>query len=45
MRRNLSLAEWQQFARDQPYERMCPGLPSGDRAPPDAETARYESTG
>jgi WD40 repeat protein len=28
--RNLTLAEWQQFIGDAPYEQTCPDLPPGD---------------
>jgi hypothetical protein len=37
--RNLSLAEWEQFAPDRPYERTCPDTPAGEGAPP---VAQYE---
>jgi WD40 repeat protein len=41
--RNLSMAEWRDNVdQDQPYERTCPGLPSGADAPPDAPVASYD---
>jgi hypothetical protein len=39
--RNLSQAEWDQFAGDLPYQRTCPGLPAGEGAPDDAPDAQY----
>lgn len=39
--RNLSADEWNQFAGDLPYQRTCPGLPSGERAPSNAIAADY----
>jgi hypothetical protein len=39
--RNLSMAEWQRLLPHYPYERTCPGLPSGPDAPTDAPAARY----
>jgi hypothetical protein len=39
--RNLSLAEWNQYASGIAYERTCPALPSGEGAPRDAPVARY----
>jgi WD40 repeat protein len=39
VKRNLSMDEWRQFARDQPYERTCPAVQSGPGAPPDAPAA------
>jgi hypothetical protein len=41
VKRNLSMAEWTQYAGDQPYERTCPDLPPGEGAPPDAPAAEY----
>jgi hypothetical protein len=39
--RNLSQAEWNQFAGERPYQRTCPALPSGQGAPDDAHATRY----
>jgi WD40 repeat protein len=39
--RNLAAADWNEFARERPYERTCPDLPSGAGAPVRAPTARY----
>jgi WD40 repeat protein len=39
--RNLSQAEWDQFAGDRPYQRTCPALPPGQGAPDDAEATEY----
>jgi WD40 repeat protein len=39
--RNLTLAEWNQFVPQTPYERTCPDLPAGAGAPPDAPAAHY----
>lgn len=33
VKRNLSLADWQQFMGDVPYHRTCPDLPDGKGAP------------
>ena len=44
-RRNLSMSEWRQFAPDQPYERTCPDLPSGNGAPQDAPAAEFYASG
>jgi len=41
VQRNLSEAEWEQFAPGQPYERTCPGEPSGKDAPRHAPAAEY----
>jgi hypothetical protein len=40
--RNLSMAEWEQSAGDLPYERTCPALPAGERAPLNAPAAQYD---
>ncbi|MGR6963467.1 nSTAND1 domain-containing NTPase [Geodermatophilus sp. URMC 61] len=39
--RNLSQAEWNQFAGDRPYQRTCPRLPNGEGAPDDAPATKY----
>ena len=39
--RNLSRAEWNQLAGDQPYQRTCPELPPGEGAPDDAPATEY----
>ncbi len=39
--RNLSQAEWEQFAGERPYQRTCPDLPAGKGAPDDAPGAEY----
>ena len=39
--RNLSQAEWDQFAGGLPYQRTCPTLPPGEGAPDDTPTAQY----
>jgi WD40 repeat protein len=39
--RNLTQAEWDQFAGDLPYERTCPDLPAGGDARDDAPDAQY----
>jgi WD40 repeat protein len=39
--RNLTRAEWDQFAGDQPYQRTCPALRSGQDAPDDAPATEY----
>ena len=39
--RNLSQAEWDQFAGERPYQQICPELPSGEGAPQDAPDAQY----
>ena len=41
VQRNLSDAEWKQFAPDRSYERTCQNFPSGKGAPPDAPAAAY----
>jgi len=41
VQRNLSDAEWKQFAPDRSYERTCQNVPSGKGAPPDAPAAAY----
>jgi WD40 repeat protein len=41
VKRNLTQAEWNQFAADQPYERTCREYPPGEGAPPDAPAAEY----
>jgi WD40 repeat protein len=41
--RNLSKAEWDQYAGDLPYQRTCPKLPPGGGAPDGAPAARYTS--
>jgi hypothetical protein len=41
--RNLSRAEWEQFAGDLPYQRTCPKLPAGEGASDDARVAQYSS--
>jgi hypothetical protein len=39
--RNLSKAEWDQYAAGLSYQRTCPRLPLGDGAPDDAPVAQY----
>ncbi|HYX96783.1 MAG TPA: WD40 repeat domain-containing protein, partial [Geodermatophilus sp.] len=39
--RNLSRAEWSQFAGERSYQRTCPELPKGEGAPDDAPATRY----
>jgi len=39
--RNLTQAEWDQFAGDRLYQRTCPDLPVGEGAPDDAPDAQY----
>jgi WD40 repeat protein len=39
--RNLSVQEWEELLPGRPYERTCPGLPSGTGAPGGAPTAPY----
>jgi WD40 repeat protein len=41
VRRNLSMSEWAQLVGRLPYQRTCPGFPSGTGAPADAPAARY----
>jgi WD40 repeat protein/energy-coupling factor transporter ATP-binding protein EcfA2 len=43
VRRNLSLAEWQQFLPGRPYQRTCAEFPSGPGAPSSAPAATYSS--
>lgn len=38
---NLTWEEWREIAEDLPYERTCPGLPSGYGAPSPAAAAEY----
>jgi hypothetical protein len=45
VRENLSVGEWKQYAPDQPYERTCPELPSGEGAPDAAPAAEYPPNG
>jgi WD40 repeat protein len=41
--RNLSQAEWKQFAGKLQYKRTCPTLPAGEDAQKDAPPAQYSS--
>jgi hypothetical protein len=40
--RNLSMAEWRKLLPDTPYERTCPDLPAGQKAPSDSAKAQYD---